>query len=667
MKTFLTTLISITCISLSVAQPGFTWAKKAGFEGLAITNDAAGNIYITGIFSGTIDFDPNAGIHNLTSVGVIDTFVMKINAAGNLIWAKSFTPLAGTSIRGSKIKVDGFGNVYTLGFFTYVDTGTPNIVDFDPGPANYNIESGRISPITGNFNQATYYISKLDNGGNFTWARRITNDGQLAVRIFDVDNSGQAFIGGYFDIPSDFNPDPILINNLTPTNRDGFILKLNDLGEFAWAKQYNSTGFSDITDLKVDALGNIYTTGIFEGVTDFNPGASVFNITSAGAIDASNAFVTKFDGGANFLWAKSFVPNATGSSVGRKIEVDAVGNVYTTGDLNGTVDFNPSALGVANLLAANGTSYISKLNTAGNYVWAKQLKTAGYAVNTQIDDTGNLYLSGIYALTIDFDPGPDINNITSNGSNDIYTLKLNSSGNFLWAVSVGGTLPEEINSFSIDAENNIYSVGEFNGTVDFNPGIGVFNLTVTPRFFLSKLNQNTTPLPITLLSFSATCNNNSVDLKWSTSAESNNKEFTIEKSIDGQFFNSIGTILAVENDFETKQYQFKDLNAANTSNYYRLKQTDFDGKSHYFKTLSTNCKDPKNDFKLLPNPIENGKFIIFLPNNSKVNVIDLLGRILISKEYKSGKHEINFQEKAGVYFIQVETENEISSKQFLIR
>ena len=162
--------ISISSISFG-QQANFEWAKAFGSsnfdKGNSITVDASGNIYNTGLFSGTVDFDPGAGIFNLTSaVGGTDVFIQKLDPSGNFIWAKAF---GGTSTdQGNSITVDVFGNIYTTGFFS--DT-----VDFDPGAGTFNLTSA------GNHD---VFIQKLDASGSFLWAKAFgssSNDFGLSI------------------------------------------------------------------------------------------------------------------------------------------------------------------------------------------------------------------------------------------------------------------------------------------------------------------------------------------------------------------------------------------------------------------------------------------------------------------------------------------------------
>jgi len=123
------------------------------------------------------------------------------------------------------------------------------------------------------------------------------------------------------------------------------------------------------------------TTGYFHGTVDFDPGAGTTNLTSAGDLDI---FVHKLDASGNLVWAKRI--GNTGEDDGYYITTDASGNVYTVGNFQNTVDFDPSA-GTSNLTAAGGKDvFIHKLDPSGNFLWAKSWGSSstdvGYSVST---------------------------------------------------------------------------------------------------------------------------------------------------------------------------------------------------------------------------------------------------------------------------------------------
>jgi len=445
--------------TLTMAQ-NLEWAKQMGGTGddygNAIVVDASGNVYTTGYFNGTVDFNPGAGTYNLTSAGSTDIFISKLDASGNFVWAKQFGGTNGDN--ASSIAIDASGNVYTTGTFF----GT---VDFDPGAGVYNLTASVSNNV---------FISKLNSSGNFVWAKQLVSTSPDCANSIYVDGSGNVYTTGYFAGTVDFDPGAGTYNLTAASGNNIFISKLDATGSFVWAKQMVGASSSAGCSVKADVSGNVYTTGYFNGTVDFNPGAGTYNLTSAGS---SDIFISKLNSAGNFVWADQ-IGGATGD-YGNSIDVDGSGNVYTTGYFSGTVDFNPGA-GTYNLTTAGSNNiFISKLNSSGSFVWAKQMvgASSSNSYSIKLDALKNVYTSGNFYGTVDFDPGAGIYNLASAGSVDVFMSKLDSAGNFAWARRMGGTSGDEGLSIDVDASGNVYTTGYFQGTADFDPGTGTFNLT----------------------------------------------------------------------------------------------------------------------------------------------------------------------------------------------
>jgi hypothetical protein len=467
-------------ISKLDALGNFVWAKSIGESGgtdngNAIVSDASGNIYTTGVFARVVDFDPGIGTSNLTALGSAGgEFISKLNAVGNFVWAVS----AGTSVNttSTSIATDASGNTYITGYFY----GT---ADFDPGAGTFNLTS-LPTDIWGDI-----FILKLDASGNFVWAKQIGGAYDDYANAIAVDTSGNIYLTGNFYLTVDFDPGPGIFNLTTTGNRDIFILKLNSVGNFVWAKNVGGIGDDKGYGIALDNSGNIYTTGYFYGTSDFDPGAGTFNLSTAGSIDI---FILKLDAGGNFLWAKNM--RGTDSDYGLSITTDISGNVYSTGYFGGTADFDPSAATFNLTAIGNVDMFISKLDVSGNFVWAKLIGGSsyeqGYSVAT--DGSGNVYTTGIFEGTVDFDPGAATFNLTSAGSYDFFISKLNASGNFVWTKQFGGTGGDFGQSIKTDASGNIYCTGYFNAALDFDPSPATFNLTPAGSYdvFILKLNTS---------------------------------------------------------------------------------------------------------------------------------------------------------------------------------
>lgn len=211
-------IITLLCflITLTTANSqNFIWAKQMGGidtdEGRAICIDIIGNIYITGWFNGTADFDPGTGTYNLTSSGTSDIYVAKLDAAGNFNWAIN---LGGSGIDAARdIAVDPAGNIYITGNFE--DTA-----DFDPGIGIYNLTCVGGSDI---------FVCKLSSSGSLIWAKQMggpSGNAEVGYSIA-VDVNGNVYTLGVF-FSGDFDPGPGIYNLTSAGYHDVFISKLGD-------------------------------------------------------------------------------------------------------------------------------------------------------------------------------------------------------------------------------------------------------------------------------------------------------------------------------------------------------------------------------------------------------------------------------------------------------
>lgn len=452
-KSFLFLLFFSICENAGAQSPSWQWAKGIGGVSSDLANsnvlDDMGNVYVVGDFHDTVDFDPGPGVFNLISKGRLDIFILKLDPLGNFIWAKAI----GDTLedRGFSIAVDKQGNVYTTGWFA----GT---VDFDPGLTGiFNLNSHGSS-------HKTAFVSKLDSFGNFVWAKSFGAPlGTTTIGYsIAVDSSGNVYTTGLFSSTADFNPDSIEVYNLTPdfSSQDIFISKLNISGDFIWAKRLGGTTSDVAYSIAVDVSGNIYLTGLFSGLADFDPDSSAsYNLTSLGG--SWDIFISKFDSAGNLEWAKPF--GAVDSDMGLSIAVDFAGNVYTCGYFKGIIDFDPGPLNF-NLSAPNTGVFISKLNSSGNFVWAKAIGDSNFSRGRSIavDAGGNCYITGDFYGMVDFDPDMfSTYYLNSGGGSGAFILKLDSAGSFAWVKSMIGTSYNEGFSVSVNSLNEISIAGFF--------------------------------------------------------------------------------------------------------------------------------------------------------------------------------------------------------------
>jgi hypothetical protein len=425
-------------------------------RGYSLVTDAGGNVYTVGQFSGTCDFDPSPAVYTLTAAGMNDIFICKLNSSGNFVWAKR---IGGTSDEiAEDVALDASGNVYTFGSFA----GTP---DFDPGGSTYTMTS---------LGQTDIYVSKLDASGNFVWAKQMGGTWWDSANSIAIDGAGDIIITGEFSQTADLDPGPGTATFTSNGADDLYICKLNSSGTFVWAKRIGSTSGDFSNAVEVDNSNNILICGYFTGTTDFDPNGGIFNLSSSGFEDV---YVCKLSSAGNFIWAKNMGSNTV--DYGKGLAVDASGNVYTTGSFRATADFDPGA-GVFNLTSNGGDDiFVSKLDASGNFLWAKNVGSTSLDVGNgiDVDNSGNVYVTGAFRFTVDFDPGPGTYTITTLGFADIFMLKLTTLGDFAWAGQMGSAIDDFGYAVTLDASGIAYTTGFFGATCDFDPTGGVFNLT----------------------------------------------------------------------------------------------------------------------------------------------------------------------------------------------
>lgn len=389
-------------------------------ESFDLAVDAAGNVYAVGVFQGTIDFDPGPGTYDLTGGGGLDVFVLKLDTAGDFVWARRWG--GSGSDTAQHIAVDGAGSVHTAGSFS-------NVVDFDPGPSRFDLIA--LPPA------ADAFVSKLDAAGNLVWARTFAGPGYDVARGIDVDPAGNVLTAGYFELTADFDPDPVATSPLVAHGLlsgpalDVFVAKLDPAGNFVWARGLGGTGYDDAFDLAVDGPGNVHTIGIFCGEdADFDPGPGSAVLPSAG--ERCEVFLSKLDAGGGFVWARAIGgPEATLWPEG--IAVGDEGDLHAAGHLDGTADFDPGPGSIELIGVADG--FFARLDPSGDLGWAGLVGGSSFdrARGVAVDAVGGVYGTGNFAGTADLDPSAGTFNLTAppnrygHKTSDAFVLKLTSA------------------------------------------------------------------------------------------------------------------------------------------------------------------------------------------------------------------------------------------------
>lgn len=321
---------------------GFLWAVALGGTGgdygNAVIPDPVGSVYITGTFQGIVDFDPGAGVHNLTASLGNELFLLKLDVSGSFVWA---IQSEGTlDIYANSLALDPSANIYMAGNFQ-------GSVDMDGGPGTLTLTSSGADDI---------FVSKYDSSGNLIWAKNIGGTAFDYGFSIAVDDSGNTYATGSFRETVDFDPGPGTFT-LTSFNasEDICILKLNASGDFAWAAQMGGNSTDRPSSIAVHASG-VYSTGFFSETSDFDPGAGTVALTSNGSLDI---YLLKLGLSGNFAWVQQM--GGAQADIGYSIAA-GTGGVFSTGGFGEVADFDPTA-GIFNLTSAGlADVYVQRLS-----------------------------------------------------------------------------------------------------------------------------------------------------------------------------------------------------------------------------------------------------------------------------------------------------------------
>ncbi len=255
----------------------FSWVKQ--FESKGVTSstsswetnlalDNSGNIFVSGPFQDTLDVDPGPGVVNLVNVGTeMDAFFVKLDSLGTYQWGHSLNSASDVEILD--IAVDNTGGAYTTGYFM----GT---TDFDPGVGTNNITS---------VGEEDIFIQKISPSGTNSWVHTFgKTNGDEGSGVY-VSGNGDVFATGYFKGKVDFDPAAPFTDLNSHEHDDAYVLQLTSTGDYVWAGNFGSTGWTRGLSILEDGSGNIYSVGEFNPNSDFHPGETEEIFSTSGYYD----------------------------------------------------------------------------------------------------------------------------------------------------------------------------------------------------------------------------------------------------------------------------------------------------------------------------------------------------------------------------------------------
>jgi hypothetical protein len=379
------------------------------------------------------------------------------------VWAKSFGDQEPQAV--TNLAVDAASSVLIAG----TNQGTVNF-----GGAPITAAPGSM------------FVAKLDKDGAYQWSHGYGYTGDPTTAGLATDMSQNVFLAGTFKGQISFGGPTLASGGVNNTDVSIFLTELDASGNYLWGKAFSGGFLQTVFTLSPaglavstsDAPGapSVFLVGGFYGSASFG-GAVLTN--AGGSSGGGDIFIAAYDSLGDYYWSKNFgdVADQLATSVAYSQTDDTI---VVGGSFSGTVDFGGGAMTSG---SPNGDAFLVKLNADGSFGWAKQ-----YAVGVQqggrvaLDSVGNIYFTGAYTQSPDLGGGPVA------AADDAYLLKLDPSGNFLWARTFGVKFPNGAYPPNIAVNNNgtVTLTGGYEGTVDLGggplPNVGFATAAYVARF-----------------------------------------------------------------------------------------------------------------------------------------------------------------------------------------
>ena len=304
--------------------------------------------------------------------------------------------------------------------------------------------------------------------GLSVWANTWGGSGVDSSSAVAADEEGNTYVTGIFSDTIDLDPGPPSVIQTSQGVEDVYLIKMDKNGEYEWGITWGGEFTQDSSAIALDRDGYIYVTGNYSGPTDFDPGPGVS--IQEGLADV---FLCKFDPNGQFCWVQTW-GGAIGFDSGNALAVGDDGIVYVTGFWS-YVAYEADDINWENPIVKHDF-FLKVYDMQGylliSHMWSENVAENSVGNGIDIDDRGNIYICGEFSGTLDFDPGPGADIITSNNSKDSFLCKFNSSYEYQWARIWGGDSDDEARHMEIHGDV-LYIAGEFEDTIDLDPGPGV--------------------------------------------------------------------------------------------------------------------------------------------------------------------------------------------------
>lgn len=349
---------------------------------------------------------------------------------------------------------------------------------------------------------------------------------------------------------------------------------------------------------------------------------------------------------------------------------DLTSNIYngvmSTGMVNGDVITSGAAIGDVSMYDYSPATW-----TGVTLTLPAALNGTVFSVSNVLPASGGTAPTGVQMYQVNAVPNTTVG-ITGLGGNNVY----------YGVYVINGTSPKYNATLDYSAYNPTNTVQVFyrldNSITSWTAGntnptpppysITESGVTTRDEFILGSTG---TPLPVGLLSFTASCNNNAAVLQWSTATETNNKSFTLERSADGINFETVATIAGTGNSSKATQYTYTDYESLSGISYYRLSQTDFDGNTTLLQTIPfTPCAASTLIKAYSYNSTVKIQINDATGTDYAVSLYDISGRLVSTTTYQTTKgwndYAFSPEVSNGIYILRVSAAGSVYTKKLVI-
>lgn len=446
-----TTLVLALCTLTASAQymvEGRYLHPTGTSNAWAIVADPDGNIILGGEVENDIDFDPGTGVSMVEIIGAGDGYVCKLGPAGEFLWVAQFGGDESQLEWVQDLVTDAAGNIYVAGAFG----GT---ADFDPGAG--------VTQLVGGVQDG--YLLKLSPAGELIWAKDIGGSGTDALSGLAMTAAGEILVCGYVQ------PDAYVDGNTIPlgnTQNGGLVASFQPDGTFNWARVLPGNGARNITDVYEGPDGGIHGCGIFSTTLDLDPGPGSFPVVAVG--DAEG-FYFKLDAAGGFLWGGRF--GGILEDWGYDMDVDQDGAMYLAGHFRAAATIGYGANTTQIPITTTSDALIARIDPDGTVAWAHGIPAGGRSHSVRATNNGEVLYSGYFTNTADFDLGPGVAEVISQGGNEMFLARYTTSGEFVSVLTIGGVSGQAGRGLYLSDDDVIYASGYSSGVVDLHPGAEV--------------------------------------------------------------------------------------------------------------------------------------------------------------------------------------------------